>query len=337
MFSVPSGPSASDFESGRAHNLSIKNLMSLYIGGLAAIYFLLVVVNWSDLARLAHQIWFFGPVGVVGALIANATGAGGGVVFIPFFNALSPGVNLSQIATTIQITPKSAIGISFLIQCFGMSVGACVWLLRLYSVSGEPDRRTSMSIQDFATIILVVLSTTLPSLLISQRFLFNQMEGGQILWVFKIFSLALGIALLYISWKFRNDERVRTEIVAFDYCALVVIGIAGGFVTAFFSVGVGELLACYLIWRRFPTKHAIAVAVIVSAVTVVSGVPFYVENDHILWPVALAAIPGAIAGGYLSRILVDWLGAFYLKVFAASWIVLSSAVLLLMPMVGLGH
>ncbi len=57
----------------------------------------------------------FSLLGLLGAIFANATGAGGGVVFIPAFQQL--GVSEAQSVAT-----------SFAIQCFGMTMGSIVWL-----------------------------------------------------------------------------------------------------------------------------------------------------------------------------------------------------------------
>jgi len=62
----------------------------LVVGGgslLAALYLL----TWSLVdtqAELFRQLWFLPGVGVFGAIIANASGTGGGVVFVPVFHAL---------------------------------------------------------------------------------------------------------------------------------------------------------------------------------------------------------------------------------------------------------
>ncbi len=53
-------------------------------------------------------------LGILGAIFANSTGAGGGVVFIPAFNEF----NFSE---------QQAIATSFAIQCFGMTAGAVTW------------------------------------------------------------------------------------------------------------------------------------------------------------------------------------------------------------------
>ena len=56
----------------------------------------------------------FSLLGVLGAIFANSTGAGGGVIFIPAFNELN-------------FTEMQAIGTSFAIQCFGMTAGGLTW------------------------------------------------------------------------------------------------------------------------------------------------------------------------------------------------------------------
>ena len=46
--------------------------------------------------------------------------------------------------------------------------------------------------------------------------------------------------------------------VIFDSVALLLIGFIGGAITAWLSVGVGELVAVYLIMRGFNVTFAIA-------------------------------------------------------------------------------
>ena len=64
--------------------------------------------------QLIKEFGLFSGLGVIGAIFANATGAGGGVVFVPFFNYLS-------------FSPQSVVATSFAIQCCGMTAGALTW------------------------------------------------------------------------------------------------------------------------------------------------------------------------------------------------------------------
>ena len=81
----------------------VKVWVPIHLALLAGAYALLLRESALDLAILMG-LWFFFPVGIMGAIIANATGTGGGVVFVPVFSALQDGAimippELVQIAT----------------------------------------------------------------------------------------------------------------------------------------------------------------------------------------------------------------------------------------------
>ena len=65
----------------------------------------------SGISSLIH--YFF--IGIFAAVVANSTGAGGGIVFIPAFMKLGMSATES-LATSIAI------------QCFGMTSGALAWI-----------------------------------------------------------------------------------------------------------------------------------------------------------------------------------------------------------------
>ncbi len=74
---------------------------------------------------LLRQLWFLPGIGVIGAIIANTSGTGGGVVFVPVFNALREhGI--------MTLDPLQVVGVSMAIQSFGMSMGALRWTDRLF-------------------------------------------------------------------------------------------------------------------------------------------------------------------------------------------------------------
>jgi hypothetical protein len=82
---------------------------------------IILLLSWFAALFYQSHTWLlikdysgFALLGVIGAIFANATGAGGGVVFVPFFNQLDFSVTTS-VAT------------SFAIQCCGMTAGAITW------------------------------------------------------------------------------------------------------------------------------------------------------------------------------------------------------------------
>lgn len=328
MTSVPSGSSAQSVEG------KIELATRVYLGLLIAIYIALLLYHVGDIARFFRHVWIFGPIGIFGAIIASSTGTGGGVVFVPAFNTLSGASEMGTIPMELSIDPVKTIGISFLIQCFGMSVGAAVWTRRFYA-GGLTGPREKINGFGFLAILFATLSTTIPALIITQYTLFSSVDGRGLLTAFKWFSLVLGVVLLVFTWALKKVKPYRFQPEMFDYYCLLGLGAIGGVITAFFSVGVGELVAVYLIFRKFPTPTAIAVAVVVSVITVITGVGYHVANGNIIWPVALTAVPGAMIGGFVARYFALWLGPLWLKTFASIWIIASSAFLIVGPYLGL--
>ena len=76
------------------------------IGGgilLAAYVLLWLFVPYQ--AVLLEKLWFLPGIGVIGAIIANTSGTGGGVVFVPVFNALREW-------SVMDLAPLQIVGVS---------------------------------------------------------------------------------------------------------------------------------------------------------------------------------------------------------------------------------
>lgn len=245
-----------------------------------------------------HSI--FSILGVIGAIFANSTGAGGGVIFIPMFNHLN-------------FTEAQAVATSFAIQSFGMTAGGLTWYL--HYKRGKTDLRLW---QGFKRIISVTL-------VFSVIGLWSVYGGGisspaTLHYSFSWFSLILGLFIIATVY-FAKPHRERSQLYFFDYFFLAFIGLFGGAITAWLSVGVGELLAIYLIVRRFDISMAIAAAVIVSALSVWSVMFHHVVSaPEIVWLVVIFAGPSAILGGIFAKTLVTHLSATRLKLFFSSWL-----------------
>ena len=129
---------------------------------------------------------------------------------------------------------------------------------------------------------------------------------------------------IILTIYFVKPHRERSQIYLFDYLALVLIGLLGGAVTAWLSVGVGELLVIYLIFRRFDINMAIASAVVVSAISV--WVAIGQVHQDVYWQVLLFAGPGAILGGIFAKTLVVHMSATRLKLFFAFWLLIIGSI-----------
>ncbi|WP_041713909.1 sulfite exporter TauE/SafE family protein [Paraglaciecola sp. T6c] len=286
--------------------------------------------------QLFTQHAAFALLGVMGAVFANATGAGGGVVFVPFFNQMG-------------FSPVATVATSFAIQCFGMTAGAMTWWRFHVAQSGDDvqtieyfdetsgqlcgesnthDKRATETLhitqwQSLYPVLLLSIPASIVGLLIAQ---FNPnwfgvlAQGDKLHIGFGVFSILLAISMfLMVTMAGRSTLKLRLRPL--DSILLPIICICGGVITAYLSIGVGELVAVYLIMRGFNVTFSIACAVILSAVTVWSGVVHHVLMTHaIYWPVVLFAGPGAVVGGILAKRLVLHFSPTHLKLFFASWI-----------------
>jgi len=269
---------------------------------------ILAELNWDKLFTFAPVTF----VGAAGATIANSSGVGGGVVFVPVFDFLNK-------AGLLPVNPVQIVAVSMLIQCFGMTTGSLTWLNRMQG-TGVPERQ-------FWAIIVVALASCLPSLLATQ-YIFHLMPASVLVW-FKSLSIVLGMVLLISVWTNRADAPVRRQLTVMDIVVLSVMGLLGGLATALFSVGIGELVALWLFIRNYPLVTCAATAVVVTAFAVVSGIVYHLLHTDMPWLLAAFAAPGAMLGGYVARGFAYRLGPYRLKVLAGLWIVGSSSWLLL--------
>jgi uncharacterized membrane protein YfcA len=267
------------------------------------------ILSWSALLYVGHQrlyalfdYWLYSFLGVLGATFANATGAGGGVIFIPMF-------------TQLNFTEQQSIATSFAIQCFGMTAGAVTWSHHYYS-----QKRTLRLWQGYKRIVTV---TSLSSVLaLTGVFFFHASSPSSLHNGFSWFSLLLGLFIILTVYLIK-PHRERSKIYLFDYLALVLIGLFGGAITAWLSVGVGELLVIYLILRRFDINMAIASAVVVSAISV--WVAIVQVHQDVYWQVLLFSGPGAVIGGIFAKTLVAHMSATKVKLFFAVWLLITGS------------
>lgn len=254
--------------------------------------------------------WHFFLIGILAATVANSTGAGGGIVFLPVF-------------TVLGLTVTESLGTSFAIQCFGMTAGALTWLLHL-----KRDAIHDAQSQGFLRIFLVSACGSLLGLRLAQEFLPD--PGVNIEWFFSIFSLAVGLLIVRrtLASGAVNGGR-NCEASSGELAGLALSTFIGGAITAWLSVGVGEILAIHLLALRYRVNIAVAAAVCVTSVTVITAVPYYLPGQGIVKEVLVFAAPGALIGGTLAKRFAILLGAKRLKLGMAGWIILTAIVYLL--------
>lgn len=290
------------------------------IGGalLALAYMACWALVETDRALL-EQLWFLPGVGVIGAIIANASGTGGGVVFVPVFNALR---DLGVMATG----PLQVVAVSMGIQAFGMSFGALRWTDRLYHQHEPAAGEARVVARDYWLVSALVLAISVPALLATQRMV--PFDGPTVLLGYKSFSILLGLALIAATWTINRDVPERGQLARIDLLVLAALAVPGGALTALFSVGIGELVAFYLFLRHYPVLLCVGTACVISAVSVIAGLAWHIQADTVQWEVVLLAAPGAMLGAFFARPIALWLGPRKLKTAGGAWIVASALYLL---------
>ncbi|WP_108944263.1 TSUP family transporter [Shewanella halifaxensis] len=289
---------------------SIKYLPITLI--LLVFWFVFVYSN-TDGIELVTQYMHYSVLGIVGAIFANSTGAGGGVIFIPAFNSL--GFSVEQSLAT-----------SFAIQCFGMTTGAISWL-HYYKQQQQHNW------QQLPLMLTCLIPVSIAGLWTVEALNIRPIDNLE--QSFSVFSIILGCALLVNhfkqSGKLTPSPQASFNVNKTELCILATITYLGGMITAWLSVGVGELIVIYLLLKRVEATLAVAVGVIVTAATVWStaGLHFSASSDTYFSVVAVAA-PGAVIGALLAKKLALFLPIKTLKLFFAAWIIFSGAAILIM-------
>lgn len=252
---------------------------------------------------------------LLGAIVANSTGAGGGIVFVPAFKML--GVDQAGIVAT-----------SFAIQCFGMTAGTLAWyrFSRLQNIDTEP------AWLDYFKLIKSFAVPTVVGVIVGQ-FLLTPDDPQQVVGLFKIFSALFGVAILVTSYQlYRNGVQALNagEVQALTDSSIFkgacsAIAFIGGAITAWLSIGVGELVAVFLILLRFPVTLSVGVAVSLSALAVWIGIQKYLWLENLInLNILLFAAPAALIGGTLARRVATFFTPLQLKVLIAIWVLFSA-------------
>lgn len=272
--------------------LTVQPGRIVWIGGgvLLAAYAAMCLAVPVDFGLL-RDIFYLPAIGILGAVIANTSGTGGGVVFVPVFNALREhGV--------MALDPLQVVGASMLIQSFGMTMGALRWTDRLLHQPALPAGSLEAQVrwQDFVLVAGAVLALSLPAMLATQRL--ASFDGPTVLLGYKAFSILLGLALITLTWTINLNQPERARLERFDLFIIMLLAIPGGAITALFSVGIGELVALYLFMRHYPVLLCTGAACVISSVSVILGSIWHIEAGTIQWEVLLLAGPGQPWAGF---------------------------------------
>ena len=285
-----------------SRNLNLTSV--IYISLLSTfVYFILAWPTGSVTLIQDYGLFFF--LGLAGALVANSTGAGGGVIFIPFF-------------TLLDFTSAQSIATSIAIQCFGMTAGTVSWSRFIHK------KMITKEINPYPVIKIVSLTgpTTIIAVLIGQYVLPHPKINIETL--FGLFSIIFGITLLiFTKIKGKNDLGEIHPTTRFSEILMIATCFVGGIVTTWISVGVGEAIALLLFFLGYPAFFAVAIGVFTSSISVLTAISYHIQADNVSTEVLLFAGMAALVGGYVARYITNKIGGYNLKIFFGFWILIS--------------
>lgn len=249
-------------------------------------------------------------LGLGGAVVANSTGAGGGIVFIPAFS-------------TLGLTPSQALSTSIMIQCFGMTAGTISWYI---SFRGRDSIYRRYRKFLFKAILTAAISSI--SGATSAQLIFRSDITISMLTVFSVLSILFGLTLLASNLYSGRYSYPKTGIGLPDFLLIAPVCFAGGVITSVISIGVGEILLILLFLRKYPLHVSIFAAVCVSAITVIACAPYQIFIEQsVVWDIVAFAAPAAVIGGVLGRYFALFLGANRIKMFCAVWILVTGIII----------
>ena len=203
------------------------------------------------------------------ASVANATAIGGGFLFMPLF------------IFVYKLAPAVALKLSIATQAFGMTSGALAWG-RKYIDKRAFILASSTSILGVwvATYLWVVPSNYIKPL-------------------FALISLGVFFALI-LEMKLKVVDEQQTAKFTLNVISVFFVfsAFAGGLITGWTAIGVGEVVALYLLFfYRLRLDIAIGTGVAVLDVSSIVGLMFHLHLGGIPLELLAFTVPGVILGG----------------------------------------
>jgi len=287
-------------------------------------YLLLEADPWSLLQgsrEIAAALMFF-----AGAVIANSTAVGGGIVFNPML----------QFVFGVGGLPALVLAIT--VQCAGMSSGTYGWLVRgeLAKVNGRHMAVMVLCV----TVSTAVFAASL--LVLVQRF------PETMLGIMKLASAMVSFYVFTVLWSEARKEARQETMAPGERGPLRVdwrIGpwlVLGALLNVYTAVGVGELCFSHIIkYYKAPAQRAVAVGVAMQAASVLTQTAFNVAFlTHVIeLDMACIGLFFTMAGGRMAPFIITrrWVQPYIRHILALTALAMgmTSAFMLISKMLGM--
>lgn len=225
----------------------------------------------EPLALLAER-WPVLIAALVASAFATATAVGGGFLFLPLFvlvYGLAPGMSLRLSLST---------------QAFGMTSGALAWRRVGFD---WPALRTALAAGGAG--LLLGLLVLVP-------------DAGTVKTAFGVLSVVVGLAALAELRLGRSGEPRPPGRL--DTALLALLCLAAGLATAWTSIGLGGVVALWLVHRLGSRPdRAIATGAAALAAMSVASFALFAARGEVPWDWLVFTAPGVVVGGRLGAVL----------------------------------
>ena len=233
-----------------------------------SLWFVALYAISDNATTLVDKHWPIILIAFIAATFANATAVGGGFIFVPLFSIY------------YGISSIEALKLALSTQAFGMTSGALNWPSKLFLWP-------YLFVACFSSGIGMWLGT----------YYFSP-ESQLLNPAFGTVSVLLGIALLIESAALKRSHQSPRPITKAQLSLFFLICLGGGFINAWVSIGIGEIVA---LWLFLVCRHTIGQAVTTGvgalAFCSILGFIFHADIGGIPWHYLAFTVPGVIIGG----------------------------------------
>ena len=239
---------------------------------------LVLWLAFDDPAGLLARNGVITPVAFLAAAFANATAVGGGFLFIPLF------------IFVYGLTAIEALKLSLATQAFGMTSGALGWSFKFI----------------LGRMLLLACAGSFVGMALGTYFWV--IPNGDIKMIFGWVNIAIGLAiLLEMTWGRRTQRTSIQDQTPLKAGLFVLACVGGGLINSWVSIGVGEVVALYLMFvYKMRIDYAIATGVAALALDSILGFIFHIGLGGIRWDYLIFTVPGVIIGGRYGAKLGRW-------------------------------
>ncbi len=249
--------------------MNIRFVFVVVILWLALLYGLM-----EDPNTLMRNNWPIVFIAFISAMVANATAVGGGFIFLPLFSFI------------YSLSATEALKLALATQAFGMSSGALGWSKKVIDFH-------YLGYGAMAGVLGVFIGT------------FVFMPPGDLIHdIFGYASIVVGLGLLVEIIYINRVSKVNLNDSNHSTVEFSVWALLGGLITAWTSIGIGEVVALWMLFRaKQSIVNSVATGVAVLAICSISGFVFYLYQGGIVWEYLIFTAPGVLLGGRSGALL----------------------------------